>query len=163
MTCWRRKVRPRCVVATVLAMVWLPYAGTRCLENPAGPPGAAGSVNCIFGHHAEHRPADGHHHSPAHRVGGDPTIAEPVHDHGHASADTGRRRDHRRDDTCCNLTGKYSVIPSVSAASGPPVAVASAWNSSSWHRPLAHYPEQRALAPVAHSPPIYLRNATLLI
>jgi hypothetical protein len=159
----RRTLQPRSVVATVLAMVWLPFAGTRCLENPAGPSGAAGSVNCIFGHHEAHGSSAGHHHGEAHGVGGDPSTAEPAQDHAHASGDAGRHHDHRQDDTCCTQTGKRSVIPSASAGSEPPVAVAAMWLWRAARPPLAHHPERRVFAPVAHSPPIYLRNATLLI
>ena len=160
---WRSKLPPRSVMALVVALVWLPYAGRHCLENPIGP-GAAGSVNCIFGHHAAHPSSSGHHHGEAHGVGGHTNDAGPARDHGHASGDAGRHHDHHQDDTCCTQTGKRSVIPSTSAGSEPPLlAVVQAWPMSSIRPPLAGQPEQRALAPVAHSPPIYLRNATLLI
>lgn len=160
----RRRLQPHSVMATVLAVVWLPYAGTRCLENPAGPRGSAGSVNCIFGHHEPHRSSSGHHHGEVHTVGGHAHAAEPGGDrnHGHASGNAGRH-DQGRDETCCTQTGKRSVIPSTHAGSEPPVAIAALWPARSYRPPLAGHPDQRALAPVAHSPPIYLRNASLLI
>lgn len=144
MKCWRKNPQRRAVVATVVALVWLPYAGTRCLENPSGPSGAEGSVNCIF-HHESHGSAAGHHHDD-----GGPGAAAGHHDH-------------HRDDTCCTQTGKRSVIPSTSGGSEPPGVLGGGWLAS-WYRPQrADHLEPSAPVPVAHSPPLYLRNASLLI
>lgn len=148
-------------IATVLAMVSLPYAGTRCIENPVGPRGSAGSVD--FGHHESHPSSSGHHDHDTDGVGGNRRAAQPTKGHAHASGDAGMHDDHYPDDTCCTQTGKGSVIPSAYAGSKPPpaVAVMGLWSAA---RPqLAEHPEQRTPRPVAHSPPIYLRNATLLI
>jgi hypothetical protein len=157
----RRKIPQRhAVVATVIALVWLPYAGTRCLENPGGP---SDSVNCIFHHHESHTPG-GDHHDAAPGVGGYTGKGEPSQDRvrrgGQSAA---RHHDHHRDDTCCTRTGKRSVIPSAFAGAGPSAVVGPAWLVASNRPAPADHVVAHALAPVAHSPPIYLRNATLLI
>lgn len=148
--------------AAVLAMLWLPLAGERCLETRAGSSNAPGSINKMFGHHP-HGSSSGHRHDDPHGVASRGSAAETVHDHAGPRRDAGRRHDQRPDDTCCAKTSDRSVIPSAWAGLDPPVAVAALvlWCLC---RPLsAGHPEQPALTPVAHSPPIYLLNATLLI
>jgi len=120
-------------------------------------------VNCIFGHHESHASSSDDHHHDTHNVGTNGNPAEPTQGHAHASGDADRHHDQHHDDTCCTLTGKRSVIPSAPAGSEPPLAVAvmGFWRAD--HPQRANHPEQRTLIPVAHSPPIYLRNAALLI
>lgn len=138
-------------LAVALLVAWLPYATTRCLENPAGPNGAAGSVNCIFGHHQGAEPHD-HHHAAAHSdsAAGD--------EHG------GKGHDHSTTDTCCTFTGK-SAVTLTSAPTTPNVSAAVACMvSADIPQPVVQgaCPVRQAV-PLAHAPPTYLLNAALLI
>ena len=154
----RTTLQLRSIVAVAVAIVWLPFQGTRCYQGPAG------STNCIFGHHEAHESSADHHHGHAHGIGGSAGTGEPVQDHhAAASGDAGKRHGHQRDDTCCTQTGKCSVIPSAAFGPEPLVAVAAVGSPTSYLPALVGHPERCTLAPVAHSPPIYLRNATLLI
>lgn len=164
----RSILQPQRTIATVLAMVWLPYAGTRCIESPVGPRGSAGSVD--FGHHESHPSSSGHHDSSTghhdhdtHGIGGNARASQPIKGDVHTSADAGRHEGQPPGDTCCTQTGKGSVIPSTPAGSEPPRAVAVMGLYRAARPQRADHPDQRTLRPVAHSPPIYLRNATLLI
>lgn len=129
-------------IALAVAVFWLPYTCTRCLEIPAGPEGAA-SVDCLAGHHGTESQSD-HHRT--------------------AAADHGRSHDRSAADTCCVWTGKSAVAPAsaptlldsgtavaIMPAARPPVVGLAAWDRS------------RHVVPLAHAPPIYIRNAALLI
>jgi hypothetical protein len=147
--------KPRRVqtVALVVVVAWLPYASTRCLEAP-GPHGATESVNCIFGHHGAAEP-----HSDRHDA-----AARHPHRHDAASAhrQAGSGHDH---DTCCTRTGKFAVtLTSTPPPPDPSAAVALIARAELMQLPIAPFLDRRrCLVPLAHAPPVYLRNASLLI
>ena len=142
----RRMRRCRTIVG-LLAIAWLPYVSTRCVDASADggcpiahPPRDAGS-------HQGHEP--GHH---SHE--GVPT----AHQDGDHDQTPGR--------TCCELTGKYAcTVNSSTPSAAPPRLMVTLPRAVDVHAlaplPTPH-PQRRTPGPI-HGPPPYLRFATLLI
>jgi hypothetical protein len=131
------KIRSCRAIIVILAVTWLPYITTRCVENPIT------HVGCPFFPGAMHAAT----HSDA---------QSPQRQHA---------QHHAPGHSCCDLTGKCNVRVAASPQAFDPPTFAVAL-------PAAPHPivvtalcsDQRSnVAYVAHSPPAYLRNATLLL
>jgi hypothetical protein len=124
-----RKIRGYRLIPAILAITWLPYISTRCVENPATHAGCHMFPGAV---HAAQEHGEHHRHAPVH--------------------------------TCCDLTGKCNVrvVPEVPQLDAPalvatlPLAVAVVV-------PVLSSPTFCDISLVAHSPPTYLCNATLLL
>lgn len=131
-------------IPLVLAVTWLPYITTRCVENPFTHAGCGMLATA-------HRHSEGHHsHAPSH------DSVTPMHQH-HESPDSPAR-------TCCELTGKCNIkAASPGPSIDPPTLLttlpAIARLPVTGAHELAHVPSFA----LAHGPPTYLRNATLRI
>jgi hypothetical protein len=131
-----------------LAIAWLPYISTYCIDAPAhgGCPLAHSSRDA--GSHQGHEPGD-----PSHA--GVPTAHHHDGDHDQTP---GR--------TCCELTGKYACIVNSSTPSAAPSGLMVTLPRVMDVHTLAPFPTPRPLrrtpGPI-HGPPSYLRFATLLI
>jgi hypothetical protein len=140
-----RNIRACRSISVVLAIAWLPYIAMRCVDNPATHAG------CGMLRGAAHAPgSDGHgpsHEGMAHGGG--------THNHGQEPA---------RAHTCCDLTGKCDVKITTGAPSLAPPLLATILPVAV--RAIVADPERLSACltpPVAHAPPTYLRNATLLL
>ena len=141
-------------VALVVALVWLPYASTRCLER-IGPHGDEGAENCVFGHYAGDASGPHRHEDAATRVHNGADAAAQEHSH--------KGPDHSAD-TCCTWTGKFAVTLTA-APTAPDCAgtvALSAMPGVLWAG-TAYADYVRRAVPLAHGPPIFIRNAALLI
>jgi hypothetical protein len=137
-----RKIRDCRAIAFVLAVAWLPYIATRCIENP-------------LTHHCSVLPAAAHAHAGE--------THEPSH-HGMASAHDDQHHKTAPAHTCCDLTGKCNMKLAAATPSFVPIhLVAILPLAVDASVPYAELPPQRDAAALAHAPPTYLRNATLLI
>jgi hypothetical protein len=139
-----RRCRP---LVGLLAIAWLPYVSTYCIDAPvdggcrlAHPSGNAGS-------HQGHGPGHHSHH--------DAPTAHHDGDHDHIPAGT-----------CCELTGKRACTLNSSTQSTPPPGLTFTLPWGMDTHPLAVLPTARPLRQTpasAHGPPLYLRFVTLLI
>ena len=132
-----------CRMVTMLLMVaWLPYMSTRCLENPLTHAGCP-----MF-------PAVASAAHPGHHGGRDSAMA---HHHGHAHHDPGH--------TCCDLTGKCNVrvIAATPPLDAPAVTAVLPAAPASLVVLGPRIDQLHSVSLVAHSPPTYLRNASLLL
>lgn len=134
MTRFRKPKYCRAIVA-LLAIAWLPFVTTLCLDAEACDYPAAG------GHHGDH---ESHHHG----------IDTPSHHQEHSDAPAS---------TCCELTGKRAVAltaqPGLMAAPSAAVSLVSALPAIC---SVAGSMLSPAVVR-AHGPPTYLRNASLRI
>lgn len=158
MTLLPRRARHSQLIAVAVVVAWLPYACTRCLETSGGQHGAGGSADCVFGHPAAAASHPDHH---------DRADTHPHHGHSAAQPEHGGKgHDHSPIDTCCELTGKYAVtltsVPGLSDPWGTMVTVIAAAGMPGLRVAPFAYRVPCAL-PLAHGPPVYLRNAALLI
>jgi hypothetical protein len=141
------KIRSCRLLPVVLAITWLPYVATRCMQGPATHAGChifPGAVHAEDGHAATHSHAGS---SPVKHARGPHHRHAPVH-------------------TCCDLTGKCNVRV-VSHSQAPPLDAPASVVALSPAVTVA-LPALSSLAVcdisrVAHSPPTYLCNATLLL
>jgi hypothetical protein len=137
-----KRIRGYRVLPAILAITWLPYITTRCVEN------SATHVGCHILPGAVHAKANAARHS-----------------HGRSSIPPHAGQQQRRHaHTCCGVTGKCNVRavsatphldPPVPPATLPLVAAAVVSTRSSY--------AVRDISLVAHSPPTYLGNVTLLL
>ena len=132
------------ILPLVLAVTWLPYTALRCVEDPLTHAGCSVLVLALQMRSSNH---DAHQHSDA--------ATHPEH---------GTRK-HGMPRTCCDITGKCDVeMTAGSAPTGPLApAIATTWPFAEPIAPRAQTPHGCQTTPVAHAPPIFLRNATLLI
>jgi hypothetical protein len=135
------RIRGCRVIPFVLAVAWLPYVATRCVENPVTHVGC-GMLPAAYAHTGD---AGGHsQHGMA---------SQPGHHHNHAPAHT-----------CCDLTGKCNIKITPSTASLDPLQlVALAPVTPDRVVPHADCSRRQATPTLAHAPPIYLRDLTLLV
>jgi hypothetical protein len=114
-------------------------------------------VNCIFGHHGGTES-----HSDDH---GDAAARSHHHDVATAQEHGGKGHDHSATDTCCTRTGKYAVtLTSTPALPDPSVVAVLIAPAGMLKLSVARFVGRvRCAAPLAHAPPLYLRNVTLLI
>ena len=139
-----RKIRGCRTIPAVLVIVWLPYIATRCIETQL-PHSGCGILSATA-----HAP--GHDHARSHDG-----MAPRQHEDSHA-------RKHLPVRTCCDLTGKCDVKVAPSTPPLAPTLLAAAL-------PVAVSPlvpqlpllDGRSAPAVAHAPPAYIRNVTLLI
>ena len=133
-------LRSRALVMT-LAVVWLPYITTRCVDPVSCPTEHAREA-------ADHRDL-GHH--------GHEGIPSERGTHDENPAETPNR-------TCCDVTGKRNVLVSTGPPSIAPVLFSSTLPTSAVWAVLYHQSHRRDLVPhTAHGPPAYLRNHILRI
>ena len=133
-------LRSRALVVT-LAVAWLPYITTRCIDP----------VSCPTEHARQHDDHSDHGHH------GHSGIASERGTHDETPAETPIR-------TCCDLTGKLNVLVSAGTPSITPVLFSSTLPTSAVWEFLHHQSPRRDLVPpAAHGPPAYLRNHILLI
>jgi len=128
-----RRMRACRVTPVVLALAWLPYIGTRCIQNPVTHTCPVSAV---------------HVHSPA-----GPTSGQHSHCHGakHAPARS----------CCCGLTGKCNIKGSSGAPLPAPAVVVAALPVASGIVLDGRSLNPRILVTLAHGPPTYLRNLSL--
>lgn len=138
-----RGMRRRRGIYVLVAITWLPYIATRCIES------SATGKDCDLvrqGMRADHG-GDDHHHPP-------PPGSASDHDHPHKGTP------HR---TCCELTGKCDVRTTPFVSFAAPTVVTAVALVLHAPPPLPCQAQHRPPVAVAHAPPIYLRHATLLI
>ena len=136
-----RKMRGYRAIPVVLALAWLPYIGTRCIENPL-------THTCVMMAAMAHHRASGAH----------TAAASGQHAHCHGNKHTPARG------CCCDLAGKCDIrgsssVPSLTSAQlvgTLPVAVSATVVQTQIF-------DARGGIVVAHGPPTYLRNVTLRI
>ncbi len=140
------RIRGSRVTPVVLVITWLPYIATCCIENPIT------HVGCGI-----LPPAHAHAHA--------------AQEHSHEGAAPERHAHHREHNgkhgsphPCCDLAGKCDVNVSSGRPSLAPVQLVSALPVAVDAR-IRHVelPPDRKGPALAHAPPTYLRNATLLI
>jgi hypothetical protein len=133
----------RCrVTPVVLALAWLPYVATRCIENPV-------THTCVMVAAVAHQHASA---APA-RVHEGATSGQHARCHGdkHAPART----------CCCDLAGKCDIKASSGVpAPAPAVAVAALPVASDIVLDGLNL-NPRVPVTLAHGPPTYLRNLSL--
>jgi hypothetical protein len=129
----------------MLVVAWLPYIATRCVQNPLTHPGCHVYPGAAVAD-GQHSAADSHEHS---------------HPMARAQGDHRQQSPHR---TCCDLTGECSVRIAVGAAQlDAPTLLAAVPVAPVMVMPAATDSPHCDIVLVAHSPPTYLRNATLLL
>src|SRR5512143_3746521 len=143
MTMARHRMRGCRAITVALAVAWLPYIATRCVENPATHTGCRILPDAPYTHAAE-APAHSHH-----------RMAVGQHNHQPRRAPG---------QTCCDLTGKCNIKVTPSTPSLAPVQLM-ATLPAAIHAFAQHAESlpQHAAPAFAHAPPTYLRNVTLLI
>lgn len=146
-----RRIRRCRAVSVMLGVAWLPYIATRCIMVPGA------HADCGVLSPRTHADAD---HSASHHHAHD-ALAQPQPQHHHNGHTPSKQPAH----TCCDLTGKCNIkittpgpppLDPVQLVAILPVAV----DASVQHAVLPAY---RGAPALAHAPPTYLRNATLLI
>lgn len=149
MTYFRHMRRCR-AVSVVLGVAWLPYIATRCITVP----GAHADCDVLWP--SAHAAAD--HTAPHHHA--NDALAQPEPQHHHHSHTPSKAPAH----TCCDLTGKCNIKVTPGTASLDPVQLVAilpvAVDASVPHADL---PPHRGAPALAHAPPTYLRNVTLLL
>ena len=139
----RHRMRGCRAITAALAVAWLPYIATRCVENPATHAGCRVLPDTSYTHAAE---ASAH---SRHRM------AAGRHEHQHSRAPG---------HTCCDLTGKCNIKVTPGTPSLAPVQMMATLPAATQvSAPHAESLPHRAAPAVAHAPPTYLRNLTLLI
>lgn len=145
----RRLGRSR-LTPLVLAAVWLPYLTMRCISAP-GLGGECNVLAALFGPAFQHHD----HHATGHRPDASTRTA---HDH------CDKRQPSKRAHACCEATGRFNATISATEVSVQPVPLLAVLPVPVLPPPLGGSPVfDRFSAPVAHSPPVYLRHLTLLI
>ena len=138
------RFRSRAIVTT-LALAWLPYITTRCID-PA---------KCPTEHTHLNQQQEQHRHG------------DRVHDHGDAPGHHGTHHETPTPSTpaqaCCDLTGKFNIVSAEGAPSVTPVFSSAPLAVPVVPERLSRQPRGDFVAHTAHGPPTYLRNHTLLI
>jgi len=139
----RRRANP--IVPIVLAAAWLPYMAMRCSLDPAAGKGCHVVRGVVQAHATEHHGDGDTHHG----------VSPERADHG---SDRVPAR------TCCCVTGKCDIrVASTVSLADPSGLIAVLPVVVSRLAPLLGELKQQPAMPVAHGPPTYLRNLTLLI
>jgi hypothetical protein len=138
------KLRRWQAISLLLAITWLPYTATRCVENPFTHDGCGMLATA-------HEHPEGHHSHAASHDGVTPTHQH--HDGQHSPVRT-----------CCELTGKCNIkvtapVPSID----PPALLAVLPAVARVPAPTAYELQCGPTRALAHGPPTYLRNAVLRI
>ena len=136
------------MLPVLVAAAWLPYSATRCLATPDG-----GHVDCgLFGSEARHDPS-AHHQDDKDRQ----------EHHAHTETDSDHRHPPDQPATCCEISGKEHVVNARAAPWSPaPLSALVLFPERAGCR-VVHSAPSRPSAPFANAPPIFLRNAALLI
>ena len=139
----------RCrAISVVLGVAWLPYIATRCIMVPGA------HADCDMLSPSAHADADHtvpHHHAPD-------ALAQP--EPQHQSHTPSKQPAH----SCCDLTGKCNIKVTPGTPSlDPGHLVATLPVAVDARIRHAELPPDRGAPALAHAPPTYLRNATLLI
>ena len=129
----------------LLGFVWIPYVAVRCVDG-------AGHADCSVLTAAN--AADHHEHSTR-------APSTNQHDHtAHGHGDPGKQAPGR---TCCELTGKCNLKLTASAPSLEPALQIGPLSCKPYPVAAGRMAARLCPAEVAHGPPIFLRNATLLL
>jgi hypothetical protein len=136
-----RRMRGCRVTPVVLALAWLPYIATRCVENPL-------THTCVMMAAMAHNAGTAHAHSP-----GAATSGQHSHCHGdkHAPARG----------CCCDLADKCDIEDSSGVPLTAPALLVAASPVASDIILDGHSFGPGGFLTVAHGPPTYLRNLSL--